>query len=195
MYSFSFIFTIRAERERDHPPPQNRTPGTWGFGALRTGFEAATGPRKAFCQAFPAHLGRSGGPSETSQRPPRQHTSAPRVTDVTSRWPKRPPGRPQRGLQEHSQEGPPRQKSLIFCGFLVNFRVLLFSASRRSKTAVFWASEAAWEVPKSPHNHPKGLPGSPREPQNGTTRVQDGPQRAPWRPKMAQRHPPKHSKS
>eukprot|EP00959_Pyramimonas_sp_CCMP1952_P380497 7971740-Pyramimonas_sp.AAC.1 len=56
-----------------------------------------------------------------------------------------------RGLQEHSQECPKRQ---------ICFWVLLFSASRRSKTAVIWASEDAWGAPKSPHNHPKGLPGS-----------------------------------
>eukprot|EP00959_Pyramimonas_sp_CCMP1952_P262951 5498591-Pyramimonas_sp.AAC.1 len=30
---------------------------------------------------------------------------------------------------------------------------------------------------------------------NGTTGMQCGLQRAPWRPKMAPRHPPKHSKS
>eukprot|EP00959_Pyramimonas_sp_CCMP1952_P301291 6303924-Pyramimonas_sp.AAC.1 len=41
-------------------------------------------------------------------------------------------------------------------------------------SSVFWASETAWEARKSSRNHPKELPGSPREPHDGTKGFQDG---------------------
>ena len=75
---------------------------------------------------------------------------------------KRPEGAP-RGCQGAAQESPKSQKALTFVRFLRDFRVLAFSASRRSKTGQ--------EAPKTAPRRPKK---PPREPQDGLIASEDG---------------------
>ena len=75
---------------------------------------------------------------------------------------KRPEGAP-RGCQGAAQESPKSQKALIFVRFSMGFRVLAFSASRRSKSGQ--------EAPKTGPRRPKR---PPSEPQDGLIASEDG---------------------
>ena len=95
---------------------------------------------------------------------------------------KRPEGAP-RGCQGAAQESPNSQKALMFVRFLRNFRALVFSASRRSKTG----QEAPKIAPRRPNRLPRqpqdGLIASDETASEAPTTAQERPKTAPRRPK------------
>ena len=155
--------------------------------SLRDGPLAHEGPKTG--------QGRLGGPSRRSKR-------AQSRRKIALRRPRWPPDGPRglqnapRGLQEAFQEGPKKQKSWLFSGFLKVFEVLAILVSRRSKTA----QEAPNILPRRPKRRPRRPPNSPRGPQDSPRGLQDrrrgpqdgskrGPQEAPRGPHEAPKDP------
>ncbi len=78
IYVFSSSYIFSSPGGGTPHPPKTGIPESGALGPFGRASKRPPGPRRAFCQAFAAHLGRSGGSSETFWRTQRQHKSAPR---------------------------------------------------------------------------------------------------------------------